>query len=320
MQYWPRKRARRIYARVGSWDSKNVKGVGFLGFPGYKVGMTHVCVVDNFSHSLSKGTEISYPVTILECPPVVVLSIRFFKKDEFDNLQVVKEVVANVKDKHLLRKIPLVKKKLKSVPIDDLKKFVEEENIEDIRVKVYTKPYLTTIGKKKPEILEIGLSGDVSEKLEFSYEKLGKEVKVSEVISSGELVDVHGVTKGKGFQGAVKRFGVKLTQHKSEKKRRHAGNVGAWTPSRVLPSVPLPGQMGYHLRTEFNKWVLKIDSNGDLINPKGGFKHYGLIKNEFVLLKGSVMGPSKRLITMVKAIRPNPKYPKVAPEITYIHK
>jgi len=321
LQYWPRKRARKIYARIGSWNSKDLpKEVNFLGFPGYKVGMTQIGVIDNFSHSLSKGSEVSYPVTILECPPVYVVSLRLFKRDDLGNLQVYKEFVTKIKDKYLKRKIPLFKKKSKIPSVDELKKLLSEENIEDIRVKIFTQPSKTTIGKKKPEVLELGISGSVEEKLTFAYDKLGKEVKVSEVFKGGELVDSHGITKGKGFQGAVKRFGVKLTSHKSEKKRRHAGNVGAWTPSRVFTTVPLPGQTGYHLRTEYNKWILKVGSDVNEINPKSGFKGYGLVKDDYLLVKGSLQGSRKRLISLVRAIRPNPKYPKIAPEITYISK
>ncbi len=320
-QFWPRKRASKPTAKVGSWDSKILpKEVNLLGFPAYKVGMTHIGVIDNFSHSLTKGTEVCYPVTILETPPIRVLSFKLYKKDSLNNLQIYKEYVAKIKDKNLQRRITMAKKKVNLPTLDKIKQILEKEQIEEIRLKVYTNPSSTTIGKKKPEILEIGLSGSLEEKLEFAYNKLGQKIKVSEVFKGGELLDSHGVTKGKGFQGAVKRFGVKLTAHKSEKKRRHAGNVGAWTPSRVLTTIPLPGQTGYHLRTEYNKWLIKVSDDPELINPKSGFKGYGLVKNEYLLIKGSVQGPRKRLITLVRSIRPNPKYPKIAPEVTYINK
>jgi large subunit ribosomal protein L3 len=168
--------------------------------------------------------------------------------------------------------------------------------------------------------MELGVSGSIEEKITFAMSKLGQEVKASEVLKAGELMDSHGITIGKGHQGAVKRFGVKLTSHKSEKKRRHAGNVGAWTPSRVLTTIPLPGQHGYHERTEWNKWILKISDNLDEINNGKGFRGYGEVRGEYILVKGSVQGPAQRMVTLVRACRPNKRYPKVAPELTYINK
>ncbi len=179
---------------------------------------------------------------------------------------------------------------------------------------------MTNVGKKKPEVLELGISGTLEEQLVFALDKLGKEVKLTDVFKGGELTDSHSISTGKGWQGAVKRFGVKLTAHKSEKKRRHAGNVGAWHPSRVHPHRPLPGQMGYHERTEWNKWILKVSDKAEEVNPVEGFKHYGKVKNEYLIVKGSVAGPCKRLITLVRTIRPNPRYPKVAPQIVSINK
>ncbi|MCA9496947.1 MAG: 50S ribosomal protein L3 [Nanoarchaeota archaeon] len=319
-QFWPRVRAQKPTAVVNNWSSKNVKETNLLGFPAYKVGMTNVGLIDNFSHTLTKGTRINVPVTVLECPPVKVLSVRLFGLDEYGNLQVVKETSAQFKDKFLSRKVDVAKKASKAPTAQDLISFAKENDVMDVRVKVITTPSLTGIGKKKPEILELGVSGSVEEKINFAVSKLGTEVKVNDVVKAGELVDSHGITIGKGFQGAVKRFGVKLTSHKSEKTRRHAGNVGAWTPSRVTHTVPLPGQHGFHERTEWNKWVLKVSDKPEEINPAAGFKQYGIVKNDYILVKGSVLGSKKRLVTLVKSIRPNERYPKVAPQITYINK
>lgn len=320
-QFWPRVRAGKLTAVVNSWNSKILpKDTSVLGFPAYKVGMTNVGVIDNFSHTITKGQEINMPVTILECPPVTVLSVRLIGKDEYENRQVVKEVSAQVKDKYLSRKVDAQKKATKIPTAEDLINQAKELVAEEVRLKVMTHPSQTTIGKKKPEILELGVSGSVEEAITFGLEKLGQEIKASEVFTGGELMDVHGITIGKGHQGAVKRFGVKLTSHKSEKKRRHAGNVGAWTPSRVTHTIPLPGQHGMHERTEWNKWIVKISDNVEEINRISGFRHYGLVKSEYLLIKGSVQGPVKRLVTLVRATRPNKRYPKVAPQITYINK
>ena len=61
--------------------------------------------------------------------------------------------------------------------------------------------------------------------------------------------------------------------------------------------------MGYQQRTEFNKRVIKIGENPDGINPAGGFLHYGLVRNNYVLIKGSIPGPAKRLIRIRPATR-----------------
>ena len=320
--YWPRVRAKKHTAVVNSWKSvKSLpKETNFLGFPTYKVGMTNIGVIDNFSHTLTKGTEIDLGVTVLEAPPVKILSIKLLGLDDDGNLQIKKEISTNIKDKNLARKLDLPKKDSKILSSDELIKFAEENGVKELRVKVVTTPSLTTIGKKKPEVLELAISGDLSEQITFALSKLGAEIKASEVLSAGTLVDTHAITTGKGFSGAVKRFGVKLTSHKSEKTRRHAGNVGAWTPSRVLTTIPLPGQHGFHRRTEWNKWILKVSDNPEEINRIGGFRAYGIVKNEYLLVKGSIQGPKKRLITLTRAARPNKRYPKISPQITYIRK
>ncbi|MFW5704627.1 MAG: 50S ribosomal protein L3 [Nanoarchaeota archaeon] len=319
--YWPRKRAAKPIAVVNSWKTKaDLKESNFLGFPGYKVGMTNVMLIDNFSHTLTKGTKINVPVTIVECPPVKVMSVKLLAMDERDNLQIVKEISVPLKDKYLDRKVDLQKKSAKVPTAEEIISLAKENDVEQVRIKVVTIPSETTIGKKKPDVLELAVSGSIEDQITFAVSKLGQEVKASEVFNGGELVDSHGITIGKGHQGAVKRFGVKLTSHKSEKQRRHAGNMGAWTPSRVDNTIPLPGQHGFHERTEWNKWILKVSDNPEEINPKEGFEHYGLVKSEFLLVKGSLQGPKKRMVTLVRAARPNKRYPKVAPQITYVKK
>ena len=73
--------------------------------------------------------------------------------------------------------------------------------------------------------------------------------------------------KGKGWQGVVKRWGVRILQHKSRKTKRGIATLGPWHPNRVLYTVPRAGQMGYHQRTEYNKRILEIGKNGEEIIP-----------------------------------------------------
>ncbi|MAG50153.1 50S ribosomal protein L3, partial [archaeon] len=188
------------------------------------------------------------------------------------------------------------------------------ESFDEMRLVVYTQPKLASVGKKKPEIFEILIPKDV----EAAKQLLEKEIKLTDVFKEGQFVDVHAVTKGKGFQGTIKRFGLKIRQHKSEKTKRGAGSLGAWHPAKVDFRVPHAGQMGYHTRTEYNKWIIKMGSDPKEINPKGGFLHYGNVKNDYLLIKGSIAGSAKRLIRLVEPIRMNKK-PNQAPEIKYIN-
>ena len=301
LQYWHRVRAKRAYPKIRSWPkSEKLK---LLGFAGYKVGMTHTLIKDTNPYSPTKNESIFCPVTVLECPPLKVFSIRFYKKTDF-GLKIITEIISKKHDKDLARKIRLPKKTKE----EDINKILE--NTSEIRILVYTQPRLAKIGKKKPEIFELSISGeDTKEKYDFAQKLLDKEIHLHEIFKEGQFVDVHAVTKGKGLQGAVKRFGVSLKAHKSEKKRRSAGNLGSWTPKKVSWRVPQKGQMGFHNRVDYNKQVLMISSDLEKINPKAGFVHYGSIKNDYLLLKGSVPGPCKRLIRLTDSIRDKKERP-----------
>lgn len=101
---------------------------------------------------------------------------------------------------------------------------------------------------------------------------------------------------------------------------RRIGCIGPWQPPKIMYTVGRAGQMGYHQRVEYNKRVIKISEDADEINPKGGFIRYGLVKNDFILLLGSVPGPKKRLIRFRESMRPKSVFEKSVPEITYINK
>jgi len=179
---------------------------------------------------------------------------------------------------------------------------------------------LSNLPRIKPDIIEIMITGGKTptEQLTFALEHLGKEVRIRDVLSEGELVDVIGVSKGKGFQGPVKRHGVKLLPRKTRGTKRGIACIGPWHPARVMYTAARAGQVGFHQRTEYNKRVVKISETGDEINPKGGFLRYGLIKGDHIIVLGSVPGPKKRLIRLRKSIRPKRILEVTAPTITYI--
>ena len=308
MGYYPRKRTKKLVASVRCWA--NVKEVKPLGFAGYKVGMIHLMIVNNDQNSMTKGETISCPCTVIECPPLKSASIRFYKKTNY-GLKVVGDVLAENFDKELERKIIIPKNRKKKT--EDIKDF------DDLTLVAYTQPKNTGIGKKKPELFEIAIGGNKEEKLNYAKGILGKEIKVEDVFKEGNQVDIHAITKGKGLQGPMKRFGITLRSHKSEKSRRNPGSLGAWCgQGKTMWRVAHAGQMGYFQRTELNKWLLKIGNKTEEINPKSGFTSYGIVKSPYILVKGSVAGPQKRLIRFNASIRPNRKIPNEAPIIKEI--
>lgn len=292
MQFWPRKRAKRSYARIRSWP----EGKGLLAFPCFKAGMTQINIIDSKKTSMTKGEEIVIPATILEAPPIRIYSVRFYKKDIY-GLKVKKEIVLSA-GKELLRKV--LTKKAKSISELDS---INPEEYDEIRVIVYTQPRLTGIGKKKPDLFEAKIGGNIKEGIDFVKTYYNKDIRFSDVFKEGDVLDAHVVSKGKGYQGPVKRFGITLKQHKSEKGRRRPGSLGGWVAQQhTMYRVAYAGQTGYHLRTQNNNLVIKIVQNAQDVNPKGGFIRYGLLKNEAIIVKGSVPGAKKRTVILTKPI------------------
>lgn len=295
MQVWPRKRSKRHFARMRRFHIN--PQLRLNAFMGYKAGMTHMIIKDNSPHTIYKKQEISIPVTVIECPPLKPLSVRFYKHDS-NGLKLVSEMYSANVSKEFKKHVKLPDKGSK-----------EPEHFDDVRLRVYSQPHLTNIGKKKPEIFEIAITGkDSKEKLDYSKSLLEKEIKLQDMFKEQKFFDVHAVTKGKGFQGTVKRFGVPIRQHKAEKTKRGIGTLGSWHPNRVEYTVPQPGKMGYHQRTEYNKLSIMIDSDPKKVNPKSGFLHYGLVKNEYIILKGSIPGPAKRAVILTPNLRKRVAY------------
>lgn len=307
LQFWPRKRAQKELARVRSWpDSKKTQLLGFFGF---KACMTHLTYIDNRPKAPTKGEVVSTAATVIECPPLKVLGIKFYKKT-LQGLTSLSTVLSDSPNKELSKKIPLPKNNKKKV--SDIKEF------DDLRLIVYTQPKLVGFGQKKPQLGEIALGGKKEDKLKYAQDNLGQEINIKDVFKEGQLVDVHAVTKGKGFQGPVKRHGINIRARKSEKARR-ANIRGPWTGAKMW-TVPHSGKTGYNLRTDYNKWLLKISDDPQEVNPKGGLKRYGLIKNPFIIIKGSTPGSKKRVLTLTSPIRPNRVIPQEAPQIKQIKK
>lgn len=306
MGVWPRVRAKRHYTRTRcTAPSKEAK---LMGFAGFKAGMTHIIIDDQRKNSVTKGEKVSIPVTVVECPPIRVAGYRIYKKG-YKISQPAKDVLAKP-DKDIGKKIKAPKKEASPGEI-------KPEDYDDVTLLVQTQPKMTGIGKKKPELFEVAIGGGKEDKLKFAQENLGKELTINDVFKEGALTDIHAVTKGKGFQGPVKRFGVKIRHHKSEKTKRGPGSLGDWK-HKATWRVAHAGQMGYHNRTDYNKQILKIGTKPEEVNPDGGFLRYGLVKNTYVLFKGSIPGPSKRIIRFETALRPNKRHDTAPQSIAHI--
>ncbi len=127
---------------------------------------------------------------------------------------------------------------------------------------------------------------------EFRFEnvadyQVGQEIKV-DIFAEGDRVDATGTTKGKGFQGAIKRHGLSRgPMGHGSKYHRHAGSNGpATTPGRVFKGKHMPGQMGHVRATVQNLEVVRIDT-----------------ENNIILVKGAVPGPKKALVVLKETVK-----------------
>ncbi len=254
---------------------------------------------------------VSVPVTIIECPPLKIAGVRFYK-NAYQGKQVLTEVWAKP-GKDIKRKLNVSKKDPKSLDS------VQTDNVSDVTIIVQTQPKFAAFGKKKPELFEMGVGGSVQDQIAFAKENFGKELSVKDVFKEGQFIDAHAVTTGKGTQGPVKRLGVKIRAAKAEKTKRGPGSLGGWVAQmHTMYRMAFAGQMGFHNRVDYNKQILKIGDDPKEVNPKGGLVNYGEVKSTFLLVKGSIPGPKKRLIRLKTALRPIKRKEQVAPTIEHI--
>lgn len=309
-----RVRARRIIPAPRAWQEYE-GAPKLLGFLGIKAGMTHCVYIEDRPRSHLANREVTAAITCIETPPIVIFGLRGYEKSAY-GLQIAADLLATETKEELKRRL----KTPKEYDFEKAKKKLEDklEKIVELRAIVHTQPYLTGIGMKTPQIAEIKIGcSDIKEGFEYGLSLLGKELLIRDVFKAGEFVDSIGVTKGKGFQGPVKRHGVKILQHKSKGTKRGVGSIGPWTPSRTMWTIPRYGQMGFHVRTEYNKRIMQIGSDGLQIVPKGGFVKYGVVRNNYVLVKGSIPGPKKRTVMLRGPMRKAPQ-PIKEPQILHI--
>ena len=184
------------------------------------------------------------------------------------------------------------------------------------------------VGQKKAHIAELQINGgSVADKVKFAVDRFEKDILVSEVVSQDELIDIIGVTKGHGYEGVTKRWGTSKLPRKTHRGLRKVACIGAWHPARVSFTVARAGQDGYHHRTDVNKKVYRVgqaihtvdgkviknnastehDLTDKSITPLGGFPHYGVVDQDFIMIKGSCVGVKKRVLTIRRSLRTHSK-------------
>eukprot|EP01100_Stratorugosa_tubuloviscum_P012506 TRINITY_DN5969_c0_g1_i1.p1 TRINITY_DN5969_c0_g1~~TRINITY_DN5969_c0_g1_i1.p1 ORF type:complete len:504 (-),score=251.41 TRINITY_DN5969_c0_g1_i1:269-1780(-) len=330
--FLPRKRARRVQGRIKSFPKDDATRKPHLtAFMGFKAGMTHIVRdVDKPGSKLHKKESLD-AVTIIETPPMVVVGLVGYTRTT-QGLQTLGTVWAHHLSEQCLRKFykNWYRSKRKAFSrykklwngnhkgIDKrIKKIVKYSQV--IRVIAHTQPRLIRKGQKKAHLLEIQVNGGASiiEKVKFAQKLFEREIRVDSVFKENDMIDVIGVSKGKGFEGVTTRWGTTRLPRKTHKGLRKVACIGAWHPSRVKFSVPRAGQNGFHHRTERNKKIYRIGSGKDSknastesdltaksITPLGGFPHYGNIVQDWIMIKGACVGTRKRPLTLRLPIRP----------------
>ena len=289
----PRSRSARPVPRIRSWPEGPKEPV-LEGFAGYKVGMTHAFIVDYRKRSTTAGQEVSVPVTVVEVPPLRVAGARLYRTGPYGR-RVVSEIWGPEPSEELARRIPVH-------PGSDAarREAFGKTDGDEVRLIVHTQPHLLTgVPSKVAQIFEVRVAGEkFAERRAYAAEQVGKELALPQLASEGSFLDAVAVTKGKGFQGHIKRWGVKLQPRKNSKHRRMIGTLGPHNPSFITYRIPQAGQTGYHRRTAYNLRVLKIvaDPRAETMNPAGGFPHYGEVRAPVLVLHGSLPGPAKRLV------------------------
>ena len=303
LAYLPRGRAKSMEARIRAWPKVNSDEPKLLAHVGFKAGCVQVVGIDEREKTPNHGKQLVTLGTVIVTPPVLIVGIRGYSKGvkgrhaEFDlyadNLPKNVSEFLKLKDKENKHEYSEVPKKIK-----------------EIYALVVVIPRNAGLEQKRPYVFEVSVKGgDVQKQFVFVKELLGKEVKINEVFETGNIIDTAAITKGKGWEGPITRMGVKKKQHKSRKSVREVGSLGPISPQYVMYTVPRGGQHGLHQRIEYNKKIMVMDNTNDTkhkINPKGGFKHFGNVNGDFIILRGSVPGTYKRLIKLRTQIRKSP--------------
>lgn len=336
--FLPRKRTKKHRGKVKSFPKDDSTVPPHLtAFIGFKAGMTHVLREVNRPGSKIHKKEVVEAVTIIETPPMVIVGVVGYIETPH-GLRPLTTVWAEHLSEECRRRFyknwcrskkKAFTKSSRKWGDNDGKQSIERDldrmkkYCKVIRVIAHTQQKLVKLRQKKAHIMEIQVNGgDVAEKVDWAKERLENPAPVTKVFNKDEMIDVIGVTKGKGFRGVTFRWGTKKLPRKTHKGLRKVACIGAWHPARVSFAVARAGQCGYHHRTEMNKKIYRIgtgihtkdgkvvknnasteyDLSDKSITPLGGFPHYGEVNEDFLMVKGCVVGPKKRVLTLRKSL------------------
>jgi len=332
----PRKRSRTHRGRVRAFPKDNEKADCHLtAFMGYKAGMTHVLREVTKPGSKLHKRETVDAVTIIEAPPMNVVGVVGYVQTP-RGLRTLTTVWTKHLNESVKRRFYKNWYRSKRKAFSRYAARVADENNKDIenelarmkkfcqviRVLAHTQIQKLKLRQKKAHLMEIQVNGgNVAAKVDFARGLFERKVPVDTVFSPDDMIDIIAVTKGKGVKGVINRFGTRRLQRKSHRGNRKVACIGAWHPARVSWTVARAGQKGYHHRTEINKKIFKIgaaakpeagkfvpnastqaDLTSKSITPMGAFPHYGEVNEDYVMVKGCVAGPKKRVITMRKSL------------------
>ncbi|KAK4406857.1 60S ribosomal protein L3-2 [Sesamum angolense] len=295
--FLPRKRASRHRGKVKAFPKDDpTKPCRLTAFLGYKAGMTHIVREVEKPGSKLHKKETCEAVTIIETPPIIVVGVVGYVKTP-RGLRCLHTVWAQHLSEEVKRRFykNWCKSKKKAFTKYS-KKLDTEEGKKDIQAQLEKMKKYCTVIRVLAHTQTDGCS--VIHILHFRFKD--------------EMIDIIGVTKGKGYEGVVTRWGVTRLPRKTHRGLRKVACIGAWHPARVSFTVARAGQNGYHHRTEMNKKIYKLGKAGQEshsamtefdrtekdITPMGGFPHYGVVKDDYLLIKGCCVGPKKRVVTL----------------------
>merc|ERR1712124_111368 len=272
--FLPKKRAARPRGKVKSFPKDDASQKPHLTcFLGFKAGMSHIVREANRPGSKLNKKEVVEAVTVIETPPMVCVGLVGYIETP-RGLRALKTVWAehiNVECKRRFYKNWSKSKKKAFTKAclkwkDEVGKKEIEKDLNQIkkycqvvRVICHTQQQLLRRRQKKAHIMEIQLNGGtIADKVNFAREHFEKKVPIKSVFGKDEMIDVIGVTKGKGFKGVTSRWHTKKLPRKTHKGLRKVACIGAWHPSRIQYTVARAGQKGYHHRTEINKKIYRM--------------------------------------------------------------
>jgi large subunit ribosomal protein L3e len=327
--FLPRKRAARHRGKVKSFpvDDKT-KPVHLTAFLGYKAGMTTtVRDLDRRGSKMDKR-EIVEAVTVVDTPPLVVVGVVGYVNTPRGLRSLTTVWAEHLSDEVKRRFYKNWYKSKKKAFTKYAKKYAEGNDItrelaritkyaDVVRVLAHTQIRKTPLGQKKAHLAEIQINGgSIADKVQWAQEHFEKTVDIHSVFEQDEVIDVIAVTKGHGYEGVTARWGTKKLPRKTHRGLRKVACIGAWHPSHVQWTVARAGQDGYHHRTSVNHKIYRIGKGDDessgatefdrtvkTITPMGGFVRYGEINNDFVIVKGSIPGVKKRIVTLRKSLQ-----------------